>query len=99
MCLKVMLKRLGRIIQLEMPGMSRRRLKHALELACEPASPFPRPYFTDACVSRKSGFARVGVRLKLEEVLLRRKTASLALSLLTLRTIKVRSHYNDHAFL
>ena len=32
-----------------------------LEVAREPASPFPRPHFTGACVSRKiqSGFARV----------------------------------------
>ena len=28
-------------------------LKHALEVAREPALPFPRPHFTGACVSRK----------------------------------------------
>ena len=36
-------------------------LKHALAVAREPSSPFPRPHFTGACVSRKiqSCFAKV----------------------------------------
>ena len=52
-----------------------------LEVACEPASPFPHPHFTRV-TENTVRFHDITL-----EVIVRRKTASLAQSLLTLRTV------------